>query len=120
LVTHRIDNLQLHHLAGQQTQRPFAIARGRRAQSQGNDLRLLLAIEKLFRRGRPALLAVQRDLEPQFDKSLPHVFHRFRATVQGFGNPRIRPSRATHIRFEQNVAAFDLLAGAFELLHNFP
>jgi len=118
LVTHRIDNFQFHHLAGQQTKRPFAITRRRRAQPQGDNLCLLFAIEKLRRRRCLALLSIQCDLKPAFDKSLSHVFHRFRATIQGLVNLGIGPSWATRVCFEQNLSPLDLPTCALELSHD--
>lgn len=49
-------------------------------------------------------LAVERDVDPQFDKSLPHVLDGLRAAVQYLGNPRIRPCRASRIPFQQMLA----------------
>jgi len=91
LITHRLHDFQFHHLAGQQTQGPLAVARGRLAQTQGNNLGLLLAIEQFRRGGLLPLFAVQGDLEPLFDESLTHVLHGFRPAVQRFGNLGVGP-----------------------------
>jgi hypothetical protein len=115
-VADRLHDAQFHDLPGQQAQRPVGIAGRGWAQTGGDDLGLLLAIEQLRgRRVRP-LDAVERLLEAAFDQPLADVLHRLPATTEGVDDLRVRPAGAVGVRLQKYLSAANLLAGALELL----
>ena len=72
----RLDNRQLDNPARQQAQRPVRVALRGRPQTQGDDLRLLFAVQPLEARGQRPPFACQRPLEPLLHASLPNVLDR--------------------------------------------
>ena len=111
---------QLDDLASQQPQRPVGVALGRRPESHGDDLGLLLAVEKFpSRRAACDWLALQRLLKASLDEPLPNVLHRLGAASKRLGNPPVRPRRAVRVRLQQDLGPTHLLAGPFQLANYF-
>ena len=111
----RLDDLQLDDPARQQPQRPVGIALRGRPQTQGDDLRLLLAAEQFRdRRGVPPL-SLQHPLEAFQHASLANVFNGLGAARQGVGDLLVGPRRSVRIRLQEDLSTAHLLAAAVEL-----
>ena len=116
LVADRRRDPQLDHAAGQQSQGPVRIARRRRPQSQGDDLRLLLAVEHLRDRGLGPPGAVEGLAESPLAEALPDVLDRLGAARERLGDPRVGPVRAVDVRLQEDLRPPDLLRGPLQLL----
>jgi len=114
-VADRLDDPQLDDTARQQPQRPVRVALRGRPQTQGDDLRLLFAVEQLEARGQRPPLAFQRPLEPFQHATLANVLDRLGATRKGIGNLLVGPPRSVRIGLQENLSAAHLLAAPLEL-----
>jgi len=103
LVAQVGNNLQGHHLPGQEPQRPALLARRRVRTGKCNQPRLLRPVQ-LARINPLARLGQQGCLQPVLDKALAHPLKSAHADPQRFRDRPIRPawSRLGRIRSQQN------------------
>ena len=114
----RLHDAQLDDRARQQPQRPVGVPGRRLAQTRGDHLGLLLAVEQLRRGRRLPLDAVERRLEAVFDQTSADVLDRLPAAAERIGDPLVGPAGPVGVGLQQDLGAADPLAGALELPDN--
>ena len=105
----RIDDLQGHHLVGEELQGPVPVTGWRPAQPQGDQLCFRLAIKLARCRRLPAFLALQGRFKAFRDQAFADVLDRLGAAVECLCNPVVRPSRPIGIHLEQDLSTAELL-----------
>jgi hypothetical protein len=89
-------------LLGEQPECPVGKPFRRLPKPQGDDLGLLLAVEHLA--ADPALrFALEGDLEPFGHQAFAQALHGMRPTIEGVGDPGVRPVRTVHIGLQQDA-----------------
>ena len=118
-MTDRINQAQLDHTIGQQSQRPICEPLRWLSQSHGNDLRLLFSIETFLPWWVLARLSVQCDFNSIGAQSLPQTLNGLHTTGKSFGNSGVRPAGATNIGLQQYLSASNFLRRTSESPTNF-
>ena len=114
-MAERLDDPQLDDPARQQPQRPVRVALRGRPQAQGDDLRLLFAVQPLEARGQRPRFAFQRPLKPIKHATLTNVFNGLGAARKGVGNLLVGPRRPVGIGLQENLRPAYLLTAPLEL-----
>lgn len=114
----RLDDAEFDDVPGQQAQEPGAVAFRGRAEAQGDDLGLLLAVKQLGSRRGGAALAVEDLREALEHAAAAHVLDGGDAAAAGLGGLAIGPGTgAVGVGVQQDAGAAGLLAGTAEPLH---
>ena len=111
----RRDDLQFDDPSRQQLQRPIRVVLRRRPEAQGDNPRLLLAIEQLRHRGRRAPLAFQRQGEALQHAPPPHILDRLRPARERVRDQAVGPTRPVRIDLEQDPGKTRLLTASLAL-----
>jgi hypothetical protein len=90
-MTDRLYQADVHHLAGQQTQRPVGISLRRGTQAHRHDLGFLLTIQSLIGRGTTAFGTVESHLKPWLNSLLSNILNGLGVAIKGFRNSLIDP-----------------------------
>ena len=93
----------------------MCVLRLSRPRTQGDDVRLLLAVEQFRDRRDGPPLPLQRPLEAFQHAPLANVLHRLGAARQGVGDLLVGPPRSVRIGLQENLSTAHLLAAAVEL-----
>jgi len=117
-MTYGVGNFKCDDTPGQEPQAPVGVSLGRRAQSEGDQLSLLLAAENLFRGRLLSLLAVQDLLETLGHKALSQFLDSTSSAIVRLCDSLVCPSRAGLIGLQEHLRPPDLLARPGELRDN--
>ena len=107
----RPDDFQLDQAVGQELHRPPRATFGGRRAGDGDQLRLLFAVElAVLPAGRP--LAVQRRVQSLSGELLTHATDGHERAAQRLADPRVAPTvRAVGVRLEQDLRATEHRGG---------
>jgi len=110
-MTHALDDLQLHHLIGQQMKRPSCLPTRRVTLRRRNQCPLAGFVENPLPRRPGSLLPAQRCLQPLGHKQTPDALNRVHVNVQRLRNLLVSPPRPilTLIHFQQDLSSDTLL-----------
>jgi hypothetical protein len=109
LVRDRVGVAQLDHAARQQAQRPAPASLRRRRAGQGDEVRLLLAVEPARVGTRAAAIRAERGGQALLHEAPPQALHGGHPDPDRFCDPLVGPARPTHRRvgLEQDLRVLE-------------
>src|SRR5215218_6259606 len=109
LVRDRVGVAQLDHAARQQAQRPAPASLRRRRAGQGDEVRLLLAVEPARVDPRAATIRAERGGQALLHEAPPQALHGGHPDPDRFRDPLVGPARPTHRRvgLEQDLRVLE-------------
>src|ERR671917_9151 len=109
LVRERVGVAQLYHAARQQAQRPAPASFRRRRAGQGDEVRLLLAVEPARVDPRAATIRAERGGQALLHEAPPKALHGGHPDADRFRDPLVGPARPTRRRvgLEQNLRVLE-------------